>query len=120
MKRSKTALSVIALSIILPSSAILPRQEAFANTNNIQVNSDLAPSEALRDRVRVTTHNGNINVSTEKTAVSVPYNRPRTQYFGRYWRIPWRNNCQNFARQTTQLSSSGKKIVQHSSSNYCR
>lgn len=120
MKRSKTALSVIALSIILPSSAILPRQDAFANTNNVRVSSDLAPSEALRDRVRVTTHNGNINVSTEKTAVSVPHNRSRTWYPGRYWRNPWRNNCQNFARQTTQLSDSGKKIEQHSSIDYCR
>lgn len=111
MKRSKTALSVIALSIILPSSAILPRQEAFANTNNVRVSSD---------RVRVTTNNGNINVSTGKTAVSVPRNRTRTWYPGRYWRTPWRNNCQNFARQTTQLSDSGKKIVQHSSIDYCR
>lgn len=109
MKKRKI-LPVIALSIILPSSAILPRQ-AFASVNNVRVSSD---------RVRVTTYNGNINVSTGKTTVSVPNNRHSTWYPGRYWRIPGRSNCQRSYLQTTQLSSSGKKIVQHSSTDGCR
>lgn len=102
--KSKTALSLIALSVILPSSAI---------ADNLHVRTD---------NVRVTSHsNGNINVDTGKTAVSVPAKRSSTWYPWRYWRTPWRSNCQRSYQQTTQLNSDGEKVVHHSAtSNYCR
>lgn len=104
MNWSKTALSLIALSVILPSSAI---------ADNVRVSTD---------NVRVTSSsNGDININTEKTSVSVPTRRHSTWYPWRYWRTPQRSNCQRSYQQTTQLSSSGKKVVHHSAtSNYCR
>ena len=102
MKRSTTALSLIALSFILPSSAI---------ADNVRVSTD---------NVRVTSSsNGNINVNTGKTSVSVPTRRHSTWYPWRYWRTHQRSNCQRSYQQTT-LSSSGKVVHHSATSNYCR
>lgn len=103
--RSKVAVSVVALSLMIPVSAI---------AGNVRVSTD---------NVRATTYsNGNINVSTGKTSVSVPARR-RTWYPWRYWRTPWRSStCRQSAyQQTTQVSNSGGRVTHHSSTtSYCR
>lgn len=118
MNWSNTTLSLITLSIVLPSSAILPQKGAFANT---KWQSAIANIQVRTDKVQVTSQSdGNINVNTGKTSVSVPTRRHSTWYPLRYWRTPQRSNCHRSYQQTTQLSNSGKKVVQHSSTNYCR
>ena len=112
--KSKTTLSLLALSVILPSSTILQNQSAYASRNNIQVRAG---------NVRVTTqNNGSINVNTGTTSVNVPTQRHSTWYPWRYWRTPWQSTChQSSYQQSTQMSNLGKKVVHHSStSSYCR
>lgn len=104
--RSKAALSLVALSLIIPTSAIA---------------GDLS---VRNGNIRATTYNnGGISVSTGRTSVSVPARR-RSWYPWRYWRTPWRSNynCrQNAYQQTTQTTHSGGKVTHHSStSSYCR
>ena len=111
MKRSKVTLSLVALSLIIPLSAIcFSRRYAIAENIKVRTNN-----------VQVTTNsNGEIQVDTGKTAVSVP-SRHRNWYPWRYWRTPWQSNCRHSAQQTTQMSNSDGKVVSHSStSSYCR
>lgn len=104
MKRSKVTLFLVALSLIIPLSAIA--ENIQVRTNNVQV---------------TTNSNGEINVDTGKTAVSVPDRRHHNWYPWRYWRTPWQSNCRHSAQQTTQMSNSDGKVVRHSStSSYCR
>lgn len=104
--RSKTVLSLIALSVAIPISAI---------AGNVRVQNG---------NVRATIYsNDDITVTTGRTSVSVPARR-RTWYPWRYWRTPWRNSykCHQSAyQQTTQTNRSGSRVTHHSStSSYCR
>lgn len=102
----KVTLSLIALSLMIPTTAI-------ANNVRVQTNN-----------VRATTQsNGDIYVNTGKTSISVPARRNYTWDSWRYWLPPWQSsNCsQSSYQQTTQVSSSGSQVVRHSSSSsYCR
>ena len=104
--RSKVAIGVVALSLMIPVSAI---------AGNVQVRTG---------NVRATTYNnGNIHVSTGKTSVSVPARRNSVWYPWRYWRTPWRSStCRQSAyQQTSQVSNSGGRVTHHSSTtSYCR
>jgi hypothetical protein len=109
MNKSKVTLSLIALSIIVPTSAI---------ANNVQVRTN---------NIQATTQsNGSIYVNTGKTAISIPARNTHNNsiwYPWRYWRTPWQsNNCrQSSYQQTTEVSNSGSQVVRHSStSSYCR
>ena len=104
--RSKATLSLIALSLIIPASAI---------AGDISVRNG---------NIRATTYNdGGISVTTGRTTVSVPPRR-RGWYPWRYWRTPWRShhNCrQSSYQQTTQATHSGGKVThQSTTSSYCR
>jgi hypothetical protein len=109
MNKGKVTLSLIALSIIVPTTAIA--DNVRVRTNNIQA---------------TTQNNGSIYVNTGKTSISIPArntHNDRVWYPWRYWRIPWQsNNCyQSSYQSTTQVSNSGSQVVRHSSnSSYCR
>jgi hypothetical protein len=106
MNKSKVTLSLITLSIIVPTTAIA--NEVRVRTNNIQA---------------TTQSNGSIYVNTGKTSISIPARRNYTWNSWRYWLPSWQsNNCyQSSYQQTTQVSNSGNQIVRHSStSSYCR
>ncbi|VEP13331.1 conserved exported hypothetical protein [Hyella patelloides LEGE 07179] len=104
MKRSKITLSLIALGIIIPATAIAGN--VHVRTGNVQA---------------TTNSNGDVYVDTGRTSVSVPTRR-RIWYPWRYWRTSWQSKCrQSSYQQTTQVRDSGGKVTHHSStSSYCR
>jgi hypothetical protein len=105
MNKSKVTLSLIALSIVVPTTAIA--NNVRVRTNNIQA---------------TTQSNGSIYVNTGKTAISIPARRNHIWNW-RYWLPSWQsNNCyQSSYQQTTQVSNSRNQVVRHSStSSYCR
>ena len=105
MKKNSVTITLVALSILVPSAAI---------AGGVRVSTD---------KVRATTNsNGSIYVNTAKTSVSVPPSR-RSWYPWRSWRTPWRNDCrtEGYQNTTTQTTTSNGSVSRNSSTtSYCR
>ncbi len=90
-------IGLAALLILLPTTAMASEIEVKAG--NVEVNT-------YRD--------GSVYVNTGRTIARV---EPRrfSRYWNpfRYWRLPWQSSCRNSSYQsTTQLTSSGGRVVQ--------
>lgn len=103
MNKNSVTITLVALSIIVPSAAI---------AGGVRVSTD---------KVRATTNsNGSVYVDTNKTSVNVPVRR--TWYPWHSWRAPWRGNCRQGGYQSTTITTRGNHSVtrQSSTTSYCR
>ena len=108
MKLSKLTLLLATLAFMLPTVAI--GSDIDVKTNNVRAS---------------TYSDGSVYVRTGNTRVHLPPRRSSVRWYPwRFWRLPWRSNCQNSVYQrTTQTTQSGGKVVSSStstSSHSCR